>query len=282
MGRRQGRTPPYEIMQNVGSGPPLPRSGVRKVRGGSVGLVGLAWGGMKAIGEWLAGWGGLIADFRGFSSISERFSSFRGGEAAAVRLPWPVLVLLGVVGLAAMGLMFQIGHHVAGRSAEVSGGSNMTAQVEPIQPLADDALTIGRIPRAGQSDTVIPMAPVRVEPIQPLGGAYTEDPRLPGLNYFVLATVRPSEVNGVWALQQFLAERGVATFLDNANNGRFRVLVDVTRGFTREELRNLEHAEHEQMIRSLGREWKQQQGGIGTDLSDIYRDRFDGPPTPRN
>ncbi|MBB6431059.1 hypothetical protein [Algisphaera agarilytica] len=283
MGRRQGRTPPYEIMQNVGSGTPLPRSGVRRVRGGSVGLLGLTWGGIKSIGGWFAGLGGFIADFRGFSSISERFGGGRGTNTVEVRLPWPVLVLLGVVGLAAMGLMFQIGHHVAGRSAVPAEQQQASAQDEQQQALAVESTIEGGMNQAESLGPVVEMGSAPVEPVQPLGGAKAQDPRLKGLNYFVLATVRPSEVtsevNGIWALQEFLAEHGVATFLDSTNNDAFRVLVDVSRGYTAEEVRNVAYAEHEHYLRSLGREWKKLQGGIGTDLSDIYRDRYEGGPS---
>ncbi len=284
MGRRQGRTPPYEIMQHVGSGSPLPRSSVRRVRGGSVGLVGLMWGGIKAVVGWFVGFWGWVAGFRGFSSS---FEQIRGWRAAEVRLPWPVLALLGVVGLAAMGLMFQIGHHVAGRSAPA-----VVATAEPGAPNADTPPVEAKKGDQPASSNVVAMGTVPPGPavsgndrtvLQPVetpggsGGIALTDPRAVGRNYFILATVSPSEVEGVRELQKFLAERGLETFLDTVNNGRFRVLVDVTRGFTREELRNLKHAEHEQTIRALGREWKKQQGGIGTDLSDIYRDRFDGP-----
>ncbi|MEM9913408.1 MAG: hypothetical protein AAF911_00435 [Planctomycetota bacterium] len=288
MGRRQGRTPPYEIMQNVGSGAPLPRSGVSRVRGGSVGLLGLVWGGFKAVGSKIGEYGGKITDRRGFSSISERFVGVFRGESAAVRLPWPVLALVGVVFMAGMALMFQVGHHVAGRSVPgevATGGSPENAPNEA----SGEA---GSQDSASAPNTVVamgtvppgPEVPARdrvvLDPVESQGGSggiAQYDPRAAGLNYFILATVRPSEVEGVRELQKFLAANGLETFLDSVNNDRLRVLVDVTRGFTREELRNLEYAEHEQRIRSLGRAWKKQQGGIGTDLSDIYRDRFDGP-----
>ncbi|MEM9418993.1 MAG: hypothetical protein AAGA25_08095 [Planctomycetota bacterium] len=284
MGRRQGRTPPYEIMQSVGSGTPLPRSGVSRVRGGSVGPVGLVWGGIKSMGGWFAGLGGLIADFRGFSLISERF---RGRSAVEVRLPWPVLALLGVVGLAAMGLMFQIGQHVAGRSAPeielaaidengLQGGQNGLQGSEHAAP-DNTVVAMGTVPPGPDIPTKERIVLKPIETPGGSGGIAFKDPRAVGLNYFILATVRESEVEGVRELQKFLADHGLETFLDTSNNGRLRVLVDVTRGFTREELRNLEYAEHEQYIRSLGREWKKSQGGIGTDLRDIYRDRFDGP-----
>jgi len=293
MGRRQGRTPPYEIMQHVGSGSPLPRSSVRRVRGGSVGWLGLVWNGIKSVGKWVIELGEKIADFHGFSSFIERLrsfrglSAFRGGEVAAVRLPWPVLALLGVVGLAAMGLMFQIGHHVAGRSAPA-----VLVTDQPAHPNTESSPIVANKADRPEANTVVAMGTVPPGPevvggvrtvLQPVespggsGGIALTDPRAVGRNYFILATVRPSEVEGVRQLQKFLAERGLETFLDTVNNGRLRVLVDVTRGFTRDELRNLEHAEHEQRIRSLGREWKKAQGGIGTDLRDIYRDRYDGP-----
>lgn len=292
MGRRQGRTPPYEIMQHVGSGTPLPRSPVRKVRGGSVGPVGLIWAATRAVGGWLAGLGSIFAGWRDSWGPLNRLMSGdndrESGGAFELRLPWPVLVLLGVVGLAAMGLMFQIGHHVAGKSGQTvvattgpaepalpsSAVGRDTAEVEDVP---GTVVAMGSVPPApaipGQARTVA----LPVESPGGSGGIALTDPRAVGRNYFILATVRPSEVEGVRELQKFLAERGLETFLDTVNNGRLRVLVDVTRGFTREELRNLEHAEHEQLIRSLGREWKKAQGGIGTDLRDIYRDRYDGP-----
>ncbi|MEM1028416.1 MAG: hypothetical protein AAGJ38_10065 [Planctomycetota bacterium] len=288
MGRRQGRTPPYEIMQNVGSGAPLPRSGVSRVRGGSVGLLGLVSGGFKSVGSKIAEWGGKITDLRGFSSILERFVGFFRGEGAAVRLSWPVLALVGVVFVAGMALMFQIGHHVAGRSAPgevATGGSPENAPNEASGAVGSE--DTASVPNTVVAMGTVPPGPdvsgrdrVVLAPVESPGGSggiALTDPRAAGRNYFMLATVKPSEVEGVRELQQFLADHGLETFLDSVNNGRLRVLVDVTRGFTREELRNLEHAEHEYRIRSLGRQWQQLQGGIGTDLSDIYPDRFDGP-----
>ncbi|MEM1109556.1 MAG: hypothetical protein AAGH99_12795 [Planctomycetota bacterium] len=275
MGRRHGRTPPYEIMRNVGSGAPLPRSGVSRVRGGSVGFFGLIVGGLKS------GWVGLV----GLVGLGERLADLRSSKsgkglaAVELRLPWPVLVLVGLGGVITMAVVFRAGQHVAGRSA----GSESVEIADKTGPQGLESEVQDEALAAGQDPSVVEWKPLaQVEPVQPLGGDRAQDPRIPGLNYFVLVTVPPSEVDGVWALQEFLAERGVATFLDSTNNDRFRVLVDVTRGYTAEETRNLAHVDHEYTLRSLGREWKRSQGGLGTDLSDIYRDRYQGDPATKN
>lgn len=283
---------------------------MRNVRGGSVGLLGLiggkVWGMIKAVGGALVAFWGVLRGFRGVGQVSDavRDRVGRWAKPVEMRLPWPVLALLGVVGLAMMGLMFQIGQHVAGGStpapapgiAAVPGNtpaSGVMVAADPSERQSRGKLTgdspmserdragtvvaMGTVPLAGRGpgeDRVI---------LQPTdtpggsGGIALTDPRAVGLNYFILATAHEKEIDGVRRLQKFLAEHGLETYLDKPNNTGLRQLVDVTQGFTRQELRNLEHATHEQHIRTLGKLWKQQHGGLGTDLSDIYRDRYDGP-----
>lgn len=301
MGSRRGRTPPYEIMRSVGSGSPLPRPRRGWLRSDSGGLAGVLTARLKSIGAGLAGFIGDLAKIRGLSEFQSTLRRATGkmGRPIEVRLPWPVLALLGVVGLALMGLMFQVGQHVAGRSAEpgavatrhsgqnpdvAAGESSSPGGVshdgtEPSgNPGGGSVVAMGSLPGdyqnpgGGQRTVLNP-----VETPGGGGGIALTDPRAVGLNYYILATVTPGEVTGVRNLQKFLADNGLETYLDKANNDRFRVLVDVTRGFSRDELRNLDYGTHEQRIRLLGKQWKKQQGGLGTDLSDIYRDRYDGP-----
>ncbi|MEM6459457.1 MAG: hypothetical protein AAF710_08720 [Planctomycetota bacterium] len=247
MGRRAGKTPPYEIMRDVGGGPPLPRSAVSRLRGGSTGWLGTAWG--------------VVRD--------------SGGGAVGLQLPLAVWGLLGVTVLAAMGLMFQIGTHVAGRDT----GERVAVDT----PLDTGEAAAAAAPDAGGD--VVAMGSRDAWPpsdlMVPGGGVVTVDPRELGRNYFVLTTVRPNEVEFVRELQVFLAEGGLATYLDSANNGRFRRLIDVTRGYTREERSRGLHDAHEQRIRELGRAWQRKHGGLGTDLRDLYPERFD-PPAPGN
>ncbi|MEM9882190.1 MAG: hypothetical protein AAF800_04660 [Planctomycetota bacterium] len=268
MRRRAGKTPPYEIMRDVGGGSPLPRSAVSRLRGGSTGWLGTARGVLRdaAMGAW-GRLSGLV--------------SWRPGSGAAgavtrpvgLHLPVGVWGLLAVTVLAAMGLMFQIGTHVAGR-----GGDERVA-VETLADSGEDTSTAA--PDAGGD--VVAMGSREAWPPSDLmipGGStiVTVDPRELGRNYFVLTTVRPDEVEFVRELQVFLAEGGLATYLDSANNGRFRRLIDVTRGYTREERSRGLHDAHEQRIRELGRAWQRKHGGLGTDLRDLYPERFDGPP----
>ncbi|MEO1237170.1 MAG: hypothetical protein AAFX76_10315, partial [Planctomycetota bacterium] len=213
------------------------------------------------------------------------------GRPVELRLPGWLLGLLGLTALAALGLAFQVGHHVAGRSAQPGG--DVVAKAPEGGAVSDSvesgAEQTGRTLASAADAPDLPSGPVGPMNViahgsedELRGGIAWEDPRAPGRNYFVLSTVRPSEVEGVKKLQRFLADGGLATYLDTTNNGRFRVLVDVTRGYTREERSQGLHDAHEQRIRELGRRWQRQHSGRGTDLSDLYLDYFRGVHPPRN
>ena len=198
-------------------------------------------------------------------------------KTVEVRLSGGVVGLIAVVGIAALALTFQVGQHLGGRT----GPSVADASSHEAPRVSSDG--VSRPASSGMNQTgrngVVAMGSLPLEPAEIPGGAValpSSDPRAVGLNYFILTTVRPGEVEGVRQLQEFLAAHGVATFLDKANNGRLRVLVDVTRGFSARDLDSLQHAEHRHRIQALGQRYKKQNKGLGTDLSDIYLDRFDG------
>jgi hypothetical protein len=209
-----------------------------------------------------------------------------------VRLPAGLLLVLV---LAAAGLLigvYQIGQHtgsapIAGRTLPQPGP--VEADTQSADGVAEDSwrdatvVARGTLPERGQLEPRdVPGGAVITPAKDVLRWLPISDPRIAGLNYFNLVTVAPSEVEGVRQLQRFLAEHRVATFLDTANNGRLRVLVDVTRGFSRQDLDTLEYAEHRHRIQALGKQFQRLNHGMGTDLSDLYLDRFDGPPGPGN
>ena len=290
-------------MQSVGSGSPLPRSRVRNVRGGSVGLIGVAVGGL--ISAWRGVCGGIGAATAGIAGL---FSRGRGGtyggrssgsgvsgvlgkvaEPVQLSLSRGVLALLAVVVVALLGLMFQAGQHMAGRggpeTGEIAAGQPSNTPEGPGN--AADTSQIVQVPvedGTGEATATLP-----IEPREAVGGAVDVtvqpapvdipryDPRAPGRAYLILATVRPSQIDGIRKLQQFMADNRVATYLDTTNNGRFRVLVDVSRGFTVEEQRSGLTLDHKRKMMLLGQKWKQFNQNRGTDLSDMYWDLYHGP-----
>ena len=199
-----------------------------------------------------------------------------------LRLPGAALGGVGLGALGLMVLMFQIGQQTATVSPNVAGRETTT-------PTADASRSL-----PGNADgAVVAMGALPLEPLDVPGGSVTlsnqprptvvlpsRDPRAVGLNYFTLLAVPPDMLEEVRELQAYLAANGVVTYLDKTNSGRLRNLVDVTRGYSRQELDTLEYAEHRYRIQALGQRYRKQNGGRGPDLSDIYPDRYDGPATP--
>jgi len=317
MGRKQGRMPPYEVMRSVGSGTPLPRSRVRNVRGGSVGLLGLVLGAVKTLFSKTASLGGVFrmgqAPKASVAQGGVERKTASGGlrslaDAAAqtveLRLSWGLMGLLSVVFLAMLGLMFQVGQHVAGRpnsanpaagvasntagdtagslAAQRQASGNSSARpgeaVRGTETLASSQTPGTRTPGTpGGDSSYAPVGPMNGTPQEaPGGGIAQTDKRAEGRNYFILVTVPASETQGARELQRFLAEGGLETYLDKADNAGLRSLVDVTRGYTRQEMADYAHFEHKRRILALGKLWKNRNRGRGTDLSDSYPDRFGG------
>ncbi len=191
-------------------------------------------------------------------------------------------VVVAVLGL--MTLMYQIGQ----QTADVSDVDALAGKSPPASVLGDSEL-----PGSMDHHRVVAMGSLPIEPADVPGGSVTlsnqrpakvvlpsRDPRAVGLNYFTLLAVPPDMVEEVRELQAYLAENGLSTYLDKTNNGRLRNLVDVTRGYSRQELDTLEYAEHRYRIQALGQRYRRQNGGRGPDLSDIYPDRYDGSAVP--
>lgn len=302
MGSPHGRKPPYEIMQSVGSGSPLPRSRARNVRGGSVGLIGVVIGALTRFGggvlgliqAMLAALGRLFSRDQGTS-----YGDGSGGGGASgvsgvlekvsqpvqLRVSRWVLGLMAVVGLALLGLMFQAGQHVAGRGGPGDGAPMITQ--DDVTPSGQTTDGLALTPET-EPGPVVAMGSMPLEPREAPGGAVdvtvetpvaipNYDPRAPGRAYLMLATVRPNQIDGIRKLQKFMAENRVATYLDTTNNGRFRVLVDVSRGFTAEEQRAGLAIDHKRKMMLLGQKWKQFNHNRGNDLSDMYWDLYHGP-----
>lgn len=96
---------------------------------------------------------------------------------------------------------------------------------------------------------------------------------VPGFNYFVLVHYPSAEAK---QLVEFLGQHGVDAAAILVNNNRFKVVA--LEGFLASELNTAKVQEYEQLLRRLGRLWKNSKRGAG-DLSDMYQERYDGPPS---
>lgn len=104
--------------------------------------------------------------------------------------------------------------------------------------------------------------------------------REPGLNYMQLITSTREDCE---KLARFFGARGVAIQLVPVHNKGLWVAYAVKRGYRSDEMGSESQMRYEQMLRSLGRQWKQSNSGRGTDLSTMIFNRYDGPrPKPKD
>lgn len=108
----------------------------------------------------------------------------------------------------------------------------------------------------------------------------TVERREPGLNYMQLITSTREDCE---RLARFFGARGVAIQLVPVHNKGLWVAYAIKRGYRSDEMGSESQLRYEQMLRSLGRQWKQSNGGRGTDLSTMIFNRYDGPkPKPKD
>lgn len=92
-----------------------------------------------------------------------------------------------------------------------------------------------------------------------------DDPREPGLNYFIVANLPRAESERAG---QFLVSKGVAAMLAPADNRGFCQVVAL-RGFPAGTLDEKECVQYKERLRSIGREYKRDQKGP-TDFADLF------------
>lgn len=107
--------------------------------------------------------------------------------------------------------------------------------------------------------------------------ALTTEQREPGLNYMQLITSTREDCE---KLARFFGARGVAIQLVPVHNKGLWVAYAVKRGYRADEMGSESQQRYEQMLKSLGRQYKQ---SGGTDLSTMIFNRYDGPkPKPKD
>lgn len=199
-----------------------------------------------------------------------------------VRVPVGYLFIAGALVVALMVGGYLVGYRRASsalrdRERALAQRELETAVQDPL--LSQAPVNPGLLPSAGRSATN-PTSTPTTDPASARspqqGGAAPaaapgEDPRTPGLNYFIVARDLPEEAERAAA---FLRDNGVPAFVATSNNAGLRLLIALE-GFTSEAMRAGEHLPFKARLQSLGRIWKRDHAGA-TDWADAYPARYSG------
>ena len=182
----------------------------------------------------------------------------------SVRLPTGVVALALAACVALVTVAYVVGYGI-GKSA----GERESMQA-PVPPLVD--------PLAGSttresSDVSAPAMPVvggtptaQASPVATGLTPFTgDDPRLSGLNYFILATTDPS---GATEMVDFCRANGLDAHIGGGHNGRLRQVV-VLPGFPSDGRGSPEIKALEAKIKQVGAQWKALRRG-NSDFRDYY------------
>ncbi len=234
--RRHDNTPPYEIM---GSTANKPQASGRGPRPGS----GIGGFGRSVVEAWRDG----------------------ANEPLLLRVPrgMALCILGGLLGL--LFLSYWVGYSRGWSAAE----KDVTAIYEPN---LDGA---GRIPPSRPGVTSGTNTTDSGSSGQLSGQRSTTagtDPRIPGMNYLVLAIYPYDEAR---RLQTFMAGREVEVMLGPRNNKGLCQVITL-RGFSRQQFRDTDEAERfRTRLQGLGRDWKAANNGKGDDLSSMYYAKYE-------
>jgi hypothetical protein len=130
-------------------------------------------------------------------------------------------------------------------------------------------------PAGDRRGETAPPATPPAHPEQDLGPAPGTDPRVPGLNYFVLA--HTSTVGGQ-RIVEFCRRHGLDAHLVPDNNGSLRVVI-VTPGFASGDRKSPEIAALESRIRAVGIKFRDA-GSNNRDFGDAYPMKFKPEAAP--
>ncbi|GAB4109275.1 MAG: hypothetical protein Kow00105_17890 [Phycisphaeraceae bacterium] len=242
--RKKDHTPPYEIMGRAAS---PQASGHRPQPGAGSGFGRRVGGAFESV----------MDTWRASASEPITLRVTRGMALCAV---------LAVFGLIVLG--YWVGYSRGGTAAE----KRVRAEYEPA------VVGLERQPPIKSNGTGMSLSPPN-DGQKAVGGGTTADlnrgdPRVPGLNYLILALYPPEEAE---RLRAFLAQHQVEVMIGPRNNKGLCQVIALT-GFTREQMRDTDAAERFlARMRQLGREWKAANGGRGDDLSSMYFHKYEPP-----
>ncbi len=197
------------------------------------------------------------------SSSSLPFESQRG--PMIFRIPQGYAWALGVAFLGLMGLAYAAGYTRGDRARQ----NKIQAAQQQEDALIRRAATLRQPPSGELSGGINPNTTTNANTVTK--ETYKPTTRQPGFNYFVLVHYPRAEAQELVA---FLAEYGVEATAISVHNTRFKVVA--LKGYRGGERKTDHVQEYEQLLRRLGRLWKNKRQGAG-DLGDMYPERYDGP-----
>lgn len=182
----------------------------------------------------------------------------------SVRLPTGVIALALASGVALVTVAYVVGYGIGKSAGE---RESMQAPAPPlVDPLAGSTSLDSSIGSAPTMPVVGGTQPAQTAPVPagltPFSG---DDPRLPGLNYFILATTDPS---GATEMVDFCRANGLDAHIGGGHNGRLRQVV-VLPGFPSDGRGSPEIKALEAKIKQVGAQWKALRRG-NSDFRDYY------------
>mgnify|MGYP001360616077 CR=1 FL=1 len=212
--------------------------------------------------------------------------------ARTVRIPIGYVIVAGGLALALAVLAYWIGYSRATSNAEAERRRVIQSELDQVvDPLNAPSGTLAS-PQQSQTNTqsspptqtatrppqtnqgTSGQAPGQAAPTggqrqQPAPSGLERDPRVPGMNYWVIARLGPDEARRAAA---YLQASGVQVAVVETNSERFREVI-ASNGF--EGLSSPEAARLKSRILELGRLYRVQEKGP-TDFSDMYARKFSG------
>gem|GEM_PF-1844987 len=173
--------------------------------------------------------------------ISERLSSWGSAVRSPVALRLPAMALggIGVVGVLLLVGVFWIGSQMGQRAALTD---------EAAAPVGGSGLAVADTGGLVTPSQLAVRAPHTLDTPGGAIGLPSADPRVSGLNYLHLVSMRPADVDEARRIQVFFQQAGVRTYFAAR--------------------------------RALGKAWKQHNGRVGSDLNTMLFRKYEAPEVP--
>lgn len=207
--------------------------------------------------------------------------------ARSVRIPIGYVIVAGGLALALAVVAYWIGYSRATSNAEAERRRVLQSELDQVvDPLNAPSGALAN-PQQPQTSTQSPPGQTANRPPQPTQGTAGQaqqtggqrqptapaglerDPRVPGMNYWVIARLGPDEARRAAA---YLQASGVEVAVVETNSDKFREVIAST-GF--EGLSSPDATRLKSRILELGRLYRVQEKGP-TDFSDMYARKFSG------
>lgn len=180
----------------------------------------------------------------------------------SVRLPTGVVALAVAACVALVTVAYVVGYGIGKSAGE---RESMQAPVPPlVDPLAGSA-SLPALPVVGGAQPASAQPAGTTPPGLGMTPFTGDDPRLSGLNYFILATTDPS---GATEMVEFCRANGLDAHIGGGHNGRLRQVV-VLPGFPSDGRGSPEIKALEAKIKQVGAQWKALRRG-NSDFRDYY------------